>query len=238
MKLTAGKLKKITPVSKTLILIILITLPFWSFYFGYQYRKITRDSIDQNSEKIIPTMKLRPTITTIPTISEFFSSPLLDNLSYKYNQKEFIVEKKADRTSTGEKYSYLSFLIPEQEDPILYIFDISNIDTTKNNLFMSLNQLEFFSESDYESELRQVNISNKYYKFSRQAFGESYPESNDCIGFGGISEHYFKVDNRFVFVVIIRHRRTNCDGETKNNDIPSEQTLESVLKIIESVKIN
>lgn len=238
MKLTTGKLKKITPIFKTLILIILITLPFWSFYFGYQYRQITHSSIDQSSEKIFPTKKLIPTNTIVPTISEIFSSALLDNLSYKYNEKEFIVQKKADKNIAGEKYSYLSFLISKQEEPILYIFDISNIDTSKNNLFLGLNQLEFFSESDYQSELRQVNVNNKYYNFSRQAFGESYPESNECIGFGGISEHYFKVDNRIVFLIKIRHHRTNCGGETKNNDIPNEQTLESVLKIIESVEID
>ncbi|HPR99419.1 MAG TPA: hypothetical protein PLU63_01155 [Candidatus Woesebacteria bacterium] len=238
MKLTAGKFKKITSIPKTLLLIILITLPFGSFYFGYLYRQITHSSINQSSEKNIPIKKLIPTNTIVPTISEIFSSTLLDNLSYKYNEKEFTVEKKADKDIAGEKYSYLSFLPSKQVEPVLYIFDISNIDTSKYNLFLTLNQLEFFSESDYESELRQVNVNNKYYKFSKQAFGESYPESNECIGFGGISEHYFKVDKRLLFVIKIRHHRTNCGGETKNNDIPNEQTLESVLKIIESVKIN
>ena len=89
------------------------------------------------------------------------------------------------------------------------------------------------------SELRDVEIEGKKYSFVADHFGEGFPSNEDgsCWSGGGNTKNRFLLDEKLIIVVENWESEKGCVGqEPKVIKLIDDQTMEKVLRVIESIK--
>ena len=224
----------VTPLSKTLAMLLFVSLPFIGFILGINYQKTT--VIPPSITLPTPTPRIEtnlPTKSITPIITSVFSSTLLNSLEYKYDKNKFTVTKGTTITLDNKNINTLSFSSLEFSKPVLKIFDLSSVWPPVD----SLNKLFFFAGGDYSTTIRPVTVGGKTYKFTRQTFAEGFPVEGEggCFQGGGYHDDYLILDNKLGFLVNSSFSESGCGEESKKINTPNPQTLEDAIKIIESV---
>ena len=111
-------LTTVTPISKFLAMLLFVLLPFFGFYLGMQYGRITIERTSYiNTNKTTNNISPSPAITALKNADtsswKTFTSPSL-NISFKYPPNYEVIENTSDKISLGGRDTQgnlLTFLI-------------------------------------------------------------------------------------------------------------------------------
>jgi hypothetical protein len=168
---------------------------------------------------------------------DYSSSPVFDSVTFEYDATRFSIGKSTGSTLINNRgFNYPAWQILNKDGSVAAsVSDLSGFDWDTVSHQMMLN---VSSEYIGKSNLRDVVINEKKYAFSADVFGEGFPISDTCSQGGSVETNYFVIPEKKLGVKIVTATSEKfCEGQEDTiTYTPDEETVESILKVIESMK--
>jgi hypothetical protein len=220
--------------SKKILLIVLFLCLICAYLFWRELKFKEQYTYKDNKNTITETI-FTPTVLPTVTIAE---SELLKKIKLAYNKNMFKIQNGfVYKVNTNEQVPALVLTNVLDNTELLKIIDMSSFHQDITNL----NEVVYLipGGADSTTTLRRVTIEGKVYVFRRAIYGEGHPTTENCYQGGEVDGDYFYMKEQKIGVLVKTNKHEEgCKGTEPTVTLtPDKQTLEEVLKVVESIMI-